>query len=670
MLFKLVGSTSEIEMTKKITINKSDYLRVLATETLPFETPIVFSSDGLYRKLTNIKNADPLEAKILNALVKGENEGVGCPYTVPFLYKVRKNSTEFRRLGLVHPRSQWKIKELYENYDGLMVHYCGKSAATIRAPKKTGSTYFIRNKSQSLNKYKHTPTITLLENDTKSKHSHTFFAYRGYDRLYKFFESREYFNLEKQYSIMTSLDVSKCFDSIYTHTLAWAVKDKPFTKQNLKNNSGTFAGDFDDAMMHSNHSETNGIVIGPEFSRIFAEIILQEVDGKCTERLLIKHGLKFGVDYKFLRYVDDVFIFSQDEKTSGIIYAEYTHSLLDFNLHTNSAKKTTIRRPFVTEKSKIIQAASKSANVFFDKFLQLNDKEKLIPKEIRSPFRLTKSFLDSIKTACSENKVGYDEISSYLISVLNERIKLIASIDPKYVTSDNSDDYINCLLVFIESMYFLYQVAPSVSSSYRICTSLIIVIRFAKCALAADYDTIASRIYELSILLLDEHKNIAKEKIDGFLPLEVINVLLATKELGEKFILPEDLILEILLANKENYFSIISFMFYVGHGSEYPNARRELLSQINKILIDLSDVRKSSEKTYLLLDMIGCPYVSNRDKRVWIKSACKALSIGGNLPNIQVDSCISAWQVGHSYINWNDLDILNALEKKELKRSY
>ena len=52
---------------------------------------------------------------------------------------------------------------------------------------------------------------------------------------------------------------------------------------------GSWVGDaFDNLMQSVNARETNGIVIGPEFSRIFAEIILQYIDQKVEQELLGK----------------------------------------------------------------------------------------------------------------------------------------------------------------------------------------------------------------------------------------------------------------------------------------------------------------------------------------------------------------------------------------------
>ncbi len=78
----------------------------------------------------------------------------------------------------------------------------------------------------------------------------------------------EFINLEKKFDVFCSIDVAKCFDSIYTHSITWAVKNKEFSKQNrhVKNSFGTI---FDRLMQSINYNETAGILIGPEVSRIF-----------------------------------------------------------------------------------------------------------------------------------------------------------------------------------------------------------------------------------------------------------------------------------------------------------------------------------------------------------------------------------------------------------------
>ena len=78
-------------------------------------------------------------------------------------------------------------------------------------------------------------------------------------------------------------------------------------------------------MQQINYNETNGIIIGPEFSRIFAELILQSVDRIVEQKLVSKHNLKHKVDYEIFRYVDDYFIFFNEDSTKDkMLCAKHT----------------------------------------------------------------------------------------------------------------------------------------------------------------------------------------------------------------------------------------------------------------------------------------------------------------------------------------------------------
>lgn len=140
-------------MLNKVTakkIKKNDYLRILVTETLPDETPLIFSNDGFYKNcLVQQKTNNKVFQHIFDKLIKGDNSN--CPYTIPYLYKIRKNSLEFRRLALLHPIAQWQIKEFYIKYDKLICYFCSRSPASIRTPYKVAGTYFIKSSWENIN---------------------------------------------------------------------------------------------------------------------------------------------------------------------------------------------------------------------------------------------------------------------------------------------------------------------------------------------------------------------------------------------------------------------------------------------------------------------------------------------------------------------------------------
>lgn len=87
--------------------------------------------------------------------------------------------------------------------------------------------------------------------------------------------------------------------------------EKEIVKHNIGKSSSTFGGKFDRLIQNLNYGETNGIVIGPEFSRIFAEIILQKIDKTIYEQLLqLETPLIHKRDYEIYRYVDDYSFFT------------------------------------------------------------------------------------------------------------------------------------------------------------------------------------------------------------------------------------------------------------------------------------------------------------------------------------------------------------------------
>lgn len=649
-------------------IKKSDYSRVLVTETLPGETPIIFSNEGLYNNVRAGTPRQPVSRTLLDRLV----HGTGCDsrhFTVPYAFKVRKDSSEFRRLVLLHPIAQLQVRDFYQKYGELIIHFCKRSPASTRAPDRIAGTFYSKSSWENIHQYR-ADKVSIKQIDPFTKYSPSYFAYRGYDRLYKFFSSRDFFELEKKFRLYWTLDVSKCFDSIYTHCLSWAIKDKPFTKKH-KSVETTFAQQFDALMRRANHDETNGIVIGPEVSRIFAELLLQSVDERVIIKLRERPSLIFGKDFEIRRYVDDVSIFANEVSVAKRVYECYGDSLLSFNLHTNSAKADRYTRPFVTPKSRIIHESSEALNDFVNSFLlETDDKAALEPRTIYNRPRLTFSFIDKIKSICSYNKVSYDEISSYLISSLTERVKKLANTSLVNPSDETLRQYRDAALVLIDVLYFLYSVSPSVPASYKLCTSLIVFIRFSEKHIQPFEQTIKQRIYELTELLLSGEHNDKATTIGGFISLEAVNVVLAARELGDNYLLPAQTINK--LFGREQYFSyfdIVSGLFYIRDHDAYRDTRVKLLRAADRHLRDLSDICESTEKACLFLDMIGCPYVHWNRKKLWLKRLYLSLKLPMPV-NADVEEFLTATPQNYWFINWHELDLLNSLEKKELKQAY
>ncbi|WP_175749878.1 antiviral reverse transcriptase Drt3b [Burkholderia pyrrocinia] len=649
-------------------IKRSDYERVLVTETLPNEVPIIVSNDGLYKNSKSLDTASTISKFIFEYLVVGIGRPKGAGYTIPYSYKIRKSTDSFRNLSLPHPISQWEMKKFYEKNDKLICHFCGISPCTLRAPKKIASSYFYSNPLENLKKFKHSPVEE--ENlDELMRYSSSYFSYQGYDRLYKFFRSSLFLKLEKDFQILKTLDVAKCFESIYTHSISWATKEKTFTKHNVGTGS-TFGQSFDSLMQRSNYNETNGILIGPEISRIFAEVIFQKIDCNAIESIRGKYKLRLGQEYAIFRYVDDVYIFAKTEDIATKALEIYTDELAKFNLHANKLKEKYYKRPFFTQKSRVIKGINAIINGFIDKFLERPspDTLSLIPKEIFFPNRLIRSFIDEIKLVCSTESLPYDEISPYVISSLYNRARWLINLDADKISDDNSSNIKDACVVLIELIFFFYAVAPTVSASYKLCSAIIFVSRFAETTIKAHEHTVKQRIFELSLELLSGDIAALQAGVDRFVLLEAINVLLATRDLGTDYLMPEAII-EKLCNTDASYFHLVSYLFYIKDHSRYAALRLRVIDAIDAALSKLDDVHVDSEKACLLLDALACRFIPEKQKKKWVAGLCAAAS-KPRPSTADFDAFFLETNNRHWFVNWDQVDLLSALEKKELKRAY
>ena len=101
----------------------------------------------------------------------------------------------------------------------------------------------------------------------------------------------------------------------------------------------------------------------------------------------------------------------------------------------------------------------------------------------------------------------------------------------------------------------------------------------------------------------------------------------------------------------------------------YEELRTKLLDAAVQKLSDLSDVLMNSEKAHLLLDLLSCPYVPDRQKIAWIKNLFNTLQL--TQPNkADLKVFLTSISASHAQVDWKDIDLISSLEKKELKQAY
>lgn len=157
------------------------------------------------------------------------------------------------------------------------------------------------------------------------------------------------YSLKYKYCIRT--DITNCYGSIYTHSIAWAIHGKEWSKHNRNAKDG-IGNIIDSSIQHLQFGQTNGIPQGSVIFDFVAEMVLGYSDLLLSEKLEKMHE-----NFQIIRYRDDYRIFSNSKEVSEKILRILSDVLSGLNMHFNS-KKTGIT-------SDIIGTAIKKDKLFW-----------------------------------------------------------------------------------------------------------------------------------------------------------------------------------------------------------------------------------------------------------------------------------------------------------------
>lgn len=646
-------------------IHKADHLRALITDTMPGDVPIIISNDGFYRNLKS-PSANMHNREFLGRLLTGQK-----PYTMPYRYHISRAGGASRKLSLMHPAGQRDVAAFYQRDGHLICYHCRKSQASIRSPRKIGSLFFVRGPISEKNLLKKSGIDTVdIENSVSNPAS--YFSYKGVDRAFKFFNSADYTSLEKKYGMMCLADVSKCFSSIYTHTLFWAIADVQTAKDSVRQD--TFSNRFDRLMQSVNFNETNGICVGAEVSRVFAELILSEVDRRAITKLE-RSGWRWKSDFEFRRYVDDFYIFARDEVIVGHVLAAIRLALSDFNLHLNEEKTNVVSRPFITKKSRVVLGADRILQEFLRSFIRTskaNEGTYCYPKTIWRSQALLRSFLDSIKANCFDNGAGYDAVSNYVIGALAGRVSALISDYDKGILREavSDEDYVGAIMVLLEAIYFLYNVDPTVPSSLRVAQAAIQAFNLLSVKVPSRTTFLSEQIVRWTFQFAKSFMASATFKATGCVPLEAINVLLVLGEVGRE----QELTFKALHdfcspCDSHQYFELVSYLFCLKGDPAFASLRSDLFARASALLLSGPDLAIDAQCAHLALDILSCPYVDKNDRALLFRG----LRTRMNLPNISLADAIAAvesFEAAPWFVRWDNANLLHMIRKKELSAVY
>jgi hypothetical protein len=131
-------------------------------------------------------------------------------------------------------------------------------------------------------------------------------------------------------------DISRFYDTIYTHAIAWAFEGKAWCKANIHSDlNASIGGQLDILVRKCQDNQSQGIPTGPDTSRILSEILAVGVE---------RHFLSssdVGADDVY-RYVDDWFIGISSPAIGEDILRKLARSMAEFTLDLNIEKTEVI----------------------------------------------------------------------------------------------------------------------------------------------------------------------------------------------------------------------------------------------------------------------------------------------------------------------------------------
>ena len=632
-------------MSKKLAfVDLSDKYRPLLTDVLPYETTLIFSNDGFHSLIKELNSNKQVFEKVNSIIdkIKADNKF----FFIPYSFSIIRKDTKKRKLSLPHPISQLDLCDLYENYSDYIIYLCTKSDFSLRYPSAISSKFY---KEGCLREEDDDDDIITASN---------YFKYSKYRLLYKFYDSRQFIKLEKKYAFLRKLDISNCFSSIYTHTISWAVKTKDVAKHQIK--LSNFEQNFDNFMQHVNYNETAGIVIGPEFSRIFAEIIFQYIDLQIEKRLASEdYKLKLYKDYEIYRYVDDMFVFSNKVDNLELIEKVIREELEPFRLYLNDNKEKDFLVPFASD----VSAAKDELQFLFN---ELSDCIKITDNEIKfEPLKISYTrFINRLKNILYRNNTSVFSIDSYAFHRLKKVIKKISNHD-LLLDKESKKSAFTWIEIILEISFYIFSLDVRITPCNKLSYILVNINNFMK----VNFNK--NEINNVNKLIFDEILHIIKKEInkdkDEFI--EIANLLLVLKSINFIEKIPEkdidEIVSNILIPERFDYFTCTTLLAFTSNNGSYINQRNRIIDYIKCMDLNL----KKADHFLLIFDFLTYPEITRDEKLLFIKNLNDKYDL--NLTSNQQKKVVDYLKDKTIFTDWSqNIDFNRKLQKKEFVAPY
>jgi hypothetical protein len=193
--------------------------------------------------------------------------------------------------------------------------------------------------------------------------------------------------LHSKKAVILQADISRFFYTAYTHSIPWAVLGKEKAKELLRTNrkklNAHWSSKIDEALQSCQSRETFGIPVGPDTSRVLAEILLSGVESDKELSKFLQEGNAF-------RLLDDFSIGFDTEAEARQALRAIRQALWKYNLQLNEEKTRILTSPLI----------------FREKWKLDFDKAPLSQIDPEQQLRDIEYIVDLALNACFETRTG------------------------------------------------------------------------------------------------------------------------------------------------------------------------------------------------------------------------------------------------------------------------
>lgn len=578
--------------------NKLDYI---LTDIMPVEVSELFSYSKFYEYLLSKQSTLDDIVSQMHAM-KAENSETpfsggkwGNWATSPLKFNILKGTDSIRELNLVQPLSAMNIYFFVECYQKELLDILSNNACFSLRYHRKNSDLFYRRKSKKIVDY--FEKISQKVDRAILQQTGAYFKIHKFNSVSSFTNSRLWQQCNFKYRNFSKIDYKSCFDSIYTHAYKWCIEKDTVDSKEASNANLHIV--IDRVLQNINGRSSNGLIVGPEFSRMIAEVLLQQIDVEVKHNLAAQ-GLNAGTDYRVFRYVDDIYIFSHTQAHTDLIIKTIERAAQKYLLKFNEFKYLKAYTPVVLSSwLGKARALSDRISALFYRKQELHDmaeKKPLLKSGYISVDRIKDDFIYLVNEFPKEQRYIVSFMLSTLLNNISNKKDGYALFEP---------DKCARAFVLLDLAMYIYSFCPCFEHTQKLISMIVYMddeLQFSKDEL--NHKKLINLIRRYSFVFEKGNMN------------DLCNWFVFFHDYSVPLLRSTETIFEKKLREEDNPILWANYLIYSRYHSDY---HQEILTWVEEVLqykvsqIGSKDPLLQKEFWYVLT-FINCPYISSSVK--------------------------------------------------------